>query len=155
MGSPAMTKLDDALRGISRLGLDTSPVIYFIEANPKYDAVVTEVFQRITGGAPEGFSSVISLAEVLVLPLRQGDQKLVKDFTDLLSHSRHFTLSSITPTIAVSAADLRARYTSLRTPDALQIAAALDSKCQAFLTNDVKLRQVKELPILILDDLEL
>jgi hypothetical protein len=43
-------KLDDGLRGVARLGLDSSPVIYFIEANAKYDALVVEVFNRIIAG---------------------------------------------------------------------------------------------------------
>jgi hypothetical protein len=47
-----MTKLDDALMGVTRLGFDTSPVIYFVEANPQYDALVTEIFQRVSNGAP-------------------------------------------------------------------------------------------------------
>jgi len=50
MGSPAMTKLDDALIGVRRLSFDTSPVIYFVEANPQYDALVTEIFQRVSNG---------------------------------------------------------------------------------------------------------
>ncbi len=38
-----MTKLSQALAGVTKLGFDTSPVIYFIEANAQYDALVTEV----------------------------------------------------------------------------------------------------------------
>jgi predicted nucleic acid-binding protein len=48
--------------------------------------------------------------------------------------------------------DLRARY-PVRTPDALQIAAALSNGCQAFLTNDKRLKPVSELKILVLDDI--
>ncbi len=29
-----MTKLDDALAGVTLLGFDTSPIIYFVEAHP-------------------------------------------------------------------------------------------------------------------------
>jgi predicted nucleic acid-binding protein len=43
----------------------------------------------------------------------------------------------------------------LRTPDALQIATALEAGCEAFLSNDAGLRRVTELRVLILDDLEL
>ncbi len=35
-------RLDDALRGVTRLGFDTSPFIYFVEAHPRYDALVTD-----------------------------------------------------------------------------------------------------------------
>lgn len=42
-----MTTVEDALVGVSRLAIDTAPVIYFIEAHPRYDAVVSRVFQLI------------------------------------------------------------------------------------------------------------
>jgi hypothetical protein len=66
MGSPAVTKLDQALAGVTRLGFDTSPVIYFIEANARYDALVTEIFRRVSTGISEGITSVITLTEVLI-----------------------------------------------------------------------------------------
>jgi len=34
--------LDDALVGVSSLGIDTAPIIYLIEAHPRYDELVTE-----------------------------------------------------------------------------------------------------------------
>lgn len=60
----------------------------------------------------------------------------------------------MTASIAETAAELRARY-NLRTPDALQIAVALENNCDAFLCNDNGLKRVTELKILILDELEL
>jgi hypothetical protein len=43
--------------------------------------------------------------------------------------------------VAERAAELRARY-NLRTPDALQVATALVRRCEAFLTNDARLKRV-------------
>jgi predicted nucleic acid-binding protein len=149
-----MTGLDDALAGVARLGFDTPPVIYFVEAYPQYDALVTEVFQRVTDGRLFGFTSVITLAEVLIQPLRLGNPHLVQEYRDLLLHSNNFQTLAITPDIAESAADLRARY-ALRTPDALQVAAALHAGCEAFLTNDAGLKRVTDLRVLVLDDLEI
>lgn len=68
-------------------------------------------------------------------------------------NSENFALVPIDYAIAEQAADLRARY-NLRTPDALQIAAALSAGCQAFATNDRQLQRVTELSIVILDDLQ-
>jgi hypothetical protein len=65
MGPSPVTHLDDALAGVARLGLDTAPIIYFVEAHPNYDARVTAVFQRIATGALTAYTSVISLREVL------------------------------------------------------------------------------------------
>ena len=47
---------------------------------------------------------------------------------------------------------LRAQY-NITLPDALQIAVAIESKCDVFLTNDANLKRVKELKILVLKDL--
>ncbi len=55
--------------------------------------------------------------------------------------------------IADRAAALRAAY-ALRTPDTLQLAAALEAGCEAFLTNDRRLGRVQDLHVLVLDDLE-
>lgn len=44
---------------------------------------------------------------------------------------------------------------NLRSPDALQIAIALENNCDAFLCNDNGLMRVIELQILVLDNLEL
>ena len=148
-----MKKLDDALSGVTLLGFGTSPIIYFVEAHPQYDALVTEIFQRITDGKLEGRTSAISLSEVLVHPLRRGDNKLAEQYRDLLLHSDNFGLVSVDPRIAEQAAELRARH-NFRTPDALQIAAALSAGCEVLVTNDVALKRVTEIRVLVLGDLE-
>ena len=38
--------LDDALAGVTVVGFDTAPIIYLIEANPRYDVQVTEIFRQ-------------------------------------------------------------------------------------------------------------
>jgi predicted nucleic acid-binding protein len=147
-------KLDDALAGVDRLGLDTPPFIYLIERNPAYLDLVREVFLRITAGQLAAHSSVITLTEVLTQPYHAGNDMLVRRYRRFLLRSRNFSLAPITAAIAEQAASLRARY-GLRTPDALQISAALAAGCSAFLTNDARLQRVTELRVLVLDELEL
>lgn len=53
--------------------------------------------------------------------------------------------------ISETAARLRAKY-AIKSPDALQIATGLYYSADKFLTNDVMLRKVNEIEILILDD---
>ena len=45
---------------------------------------------------------------------------------------------------------LRAKYPSVKPPDAIHLATAISSGADAFFTNDKKLEQVEEIPILIL-----
>jgi len=146
--------ISDALNGVTALGLDTAPVIYFVEAHPKYDARVTDVFQRIGEGRMSGATSLITLTEVLTQPIAAGNGKLQEEYRDLLLNSKNFQSLQIDETIAEDAARLRARY-NLRTPDALQVATALNAGCQAFLTNDAKLARVNDIRVLVLDDLSL
>ena len=149
-----MRRLDEVLRDITLLGFDTAPLIYFVERHPAYLDLMRTVLRRVEAGSITGYSSVVTLTEVLTLPIRVGNIAVAQAYRDVLLHSRHFILVSIDAAVAEQAADLRARYT-LRTPDALQIAAALYRGCQAFLTNDTTLKRVTDLQILVLDELEL
>jgi len=147
-------KLDDALKGVSRLAFDTSPVIYFVEANPAYDKLVSNIFNRVAVGELEGWTSVITLSEVLVQPMMKGRTDLQRLYRELLLHSSNFHTVPITEQIAERAAGIRAVY-GLHLPDAIQIAFALDADCQAILCNDRAMNRVKELAVLVLDDVEL
>lgn len=149
-----MTRLTESLEGVTQLSLDTAPIIYFVEAYPHYDALVTNIFQRIANGDLIGVTSVISLTEVLVQPVLHANTALQRQYRDLLLHSRYFRTLPINSAVAEKAAEMRARY-RLRTPDALQIALALITGCEAFLTNDATLRRVTDLRVVVLDDLKL
>lgn len=146
-------KLAEALSGVRRLGVDTAPLIYFIEEHPRYGPIVSPVFQLITDGQLTGVTTVVTLVEVLTLPLQRGDQRLADAYKVVLGSSDNLAMVSIDAAIAERAAALRARH-GLRTPDALQIAAALNTGCEAFLTNDARLSKVSELRVLVLDTFE-
>ena len=148
-----MITLDDALADVTTLGFDTSPVIYLIETHPDYDVLITEIFRRIDRGSMTGFTSAITLTEVLTQPLKQGQVHLQKEYRDLLLHSANFYTLPINAEIAEQAAGLRAQY-GLRTPDALQVAAAKTANCHAFLTNDKALKRIEDVKVIILDELE-
>jgi predicted nucleic acid-binding protein len=154
MGCAPLTNLEDALTGVAALGFDTPPFIYFVERHPSYVDVVRDLFRRIDLGLLSGFASVITLTEVLTMPKRLDDRRLEREYRDLLLRSRNFAVVPIDTRIAEEAAEIRAQY-RLRTPDALQVAAALRAGCDAFLTNDAQLVRVTELRVITLDDLEL
>jgi predicted nucleic acid-binding protein len=151
---PSPVKIDIALSGVTALGFDTAPLIYFVERHPAYLHLMRVIIHQVDTGQIAGFSSVITLTEVLTHPKRLARKDVEKAYYDLLVNSRNFSLQPITIQIAEQAADLRARY-NLRTPDALQLAAALNTGCQAFLSNDRALQRISDIQILLLEDLEL
>lgn len=148
-----MIKVETALQGVTKLFLDTAPVIYFVEANPNYLQVVESIFEKIEDGLA-AITSPVTLAECLVIPYRLGLTQLQQDFTDLIVNTDNISFTSIDDVIAKSAADIRAR-SNLSLPDALQISVAIRSGCDAFLTNDVKLKRLTELQVVAIDELEI
>lgn len=149
-----MIKIDEALTGVTKLGIDTSPFIYFVERFPVYVDRVREIFRRVDAGEVTGYTSTLTVTEVLTQPKRAGNRQVEASYRAMLYQSRHLELQVINAAIAERAADLRAAY-HLRTPDALQMAAALEVGCEAFLTNDAALQRVTEVRVLVLDELDL
>lgn len=144
--------LPEELARISSIFIDTAPIIYYIEAHPDFGPLAKEVVTAFQSGNLTAYSSVMTLAEVLPKPIESGDEKLARKFADFLKHGRHLTMIEISERIAESAGKLRGRYPVLKTVDAVQIAAALEIGSEAFLTNDVKLKQIKELKVMVLKD---
>ncbi len=136
-----------------KVGIDTAPIIYFVEAHPTYDSIVSGVFRQIAQGEIRGVTSVITLAEVLIHPLRRNAIDLHQRYRKLLLHSANFETISITSDVAELGAMLRARY-NIRLPDALQLAAAISMDCHFFLTNDKRLAKVTEITVKQLSSLE-
>lgn len=149
-----MIALPAALSDIKHLYLDTAPLIYFIERHETYLPIVREVIRDIDQGNFKGFSSTLTLTEVLTHPKRSNNILLAEAYRNLILSGHNFTMVSIDATIAEIAADMRAKY-ALRTPDALQIATALHTHCEVFLTNDKALKRVSEITILLIDELHL
>jgi predicted nucleic acid-binding protein len=58
------------------------------------------------------------------------------------------------PLLAANPQSYGAKY-NLTLTDAIQAAAAMRAACDAFLTNDRDLRRVRELMVLVLEELEL
>jgi predicted nucleic acid-binding protein len=126
-----------ALRG-STVGLDTAPLIYFIEENPLYLASLRRFFAAVDQGHFSVVTSILTLTEVLIHPLRQGNYRLAADYRRILLHANHINTLPLSAEIAEEAARLRARH-NLRTPDSVQIATAITAGATSFLTNDSQL----------------
>ncbi|MBO0352207.1 hypothetical protein J0895_24615 [Phormidium pseudopriestleyi FRX01] len=69
------------------VGLDTAPLIYFIEENPTYINMMDAFFEAMERGEFRVVTSVITLLEVLVYPLRQLDRTLADRYRNILSFS--------------------------------------------------------------------
>lgn len=142
----------DPIQG-STVFLDTAPVIYFVEESPSYSEIVSPFFHAASSGTIQAITSVVTLSEVLVVPLRNGSDALAGRYRQFLSPAGGVELYLITQQIAEEAALIRATYRRIRMPDALQMATALVVGARYFLTNDKALPDVPNLHMLVLDNL--
>lgn len=134
------------------VGLDTAPLIYFMEQNPNYLEMMRVFFRAFDRGDFRMVTSTVTLVEVLVHPLRQGNTILAQEYREILLNQESLTVVELTPDIAETAAQLRASY-NLRSPDAIQMATAICEGASFFLTNDARLPSLPGLTVLVLEKL--
>jgi predicted nucleic acid-binding protein len=132
--------------GEGPIGVDTAVFIYFIEEHPRFLPLLEPLFQAVAAGRRELLTSALTLLEVLVVPYRSRDYALAERYEALLTRSRGVRVAEISRDHLRAAAQLRAA-TGIRTPDALQLAAAMLAGCNVFLTNDRDLPAIAGLRI--------
>jgi predicted nucleic acid-binding protein len=137
--------------GRGPVGLDTAVFIYFIEEHPRFLPVVAPVFSAVASGRLPAITSAVTLLETLVIPYRSGNTALAARYEALLTKSRGIRFMDLDRPLLRSGAQLRAVF-SIRTPDALQLAAALSGGCSVYLTNDRSLPRIPGLAILQVGD---
>ncbi len=140
------------LRG-KTVGLDTAPIIYFIERNPLYVDMMRSFFQAVQKNECAVVTSTITLLETLVVPLRHGNINLARQYRDILFKTKGHITISLFPSIAEEAARLRASH-NISTPDSIQMATAIFGGASFFLTNDTRFPSLPNLKTLVLEDLK-
>ena len=134
-----------------RIGLDTNVLIYYIEEHPIFLKKIEPLIDKIVQGKATGITSYVTLLELLVKPLREGRLDLVDQYRAILTGQ--LEMVPIDEAVSVKAAQLRAKY-GFRTPDAIQLASVIQKKGDVFITNDRGLKNVKEIKILTLEEID-
>lgn len=145
-------RVDAVLRGVVNLYMDTSPFIYYTEKRIEFIEKMRAVFLYQERHQMNVLTSVITVSECMTKPIKEKDAQLIKLYEHLFEETSGIDLIDVSFAISRKSADLRAQY-GLRTPDALHIATAIISGCQAFLTNDIALKRINELKVWVLDDI--
>ena len=139
--------------GYKRIFVDTAPFIYYIEQNPEYFDKAKRFFMQAYEDDVELVTSVITMEEYLVFPYRNNSHYYISLFDRLIT-TLGIKVVSIDEVIAKKAAGIRAEYKAFKAMDALQIATAMISGCDLFLTNDKQLRQFRDVKCITVDEWE-
>ena len=115
--------------------LDTNIFIYLIEENKLYLNQVDKLLIFLEQNRYEIITSTLTLGEILTKPYKDNRVDLVKIYQEFFEDIKLIELNA---QIASLFAQIRANY-GIKTPDAVQLASAIYSKSDLFVTNDDKL----------------
>lgn len=139
--------------GHERILIDTAPLIYLLAADEPRGGYVRSVLEDAMRGRFNLWLSQITVAELLVRPLREGDEGAARAARSLVDDAARFSTVDVDRRVAEEAAGLRAA-TRLGLPDALVAASAVVAGCTALLGNDAGFHRLGErVAYLHLDDL--
>jgi uncharacterized protein len=134
---------------MSRVYLDTSAIIYFIEAeSPFHAAAVQNVAGFRSDPKSRLVTSRLSRLECRVKPLRDSNKELLARY-DAFFKRRRLVIADVTAAVVERATDLRARH-RFKTPDAIHLATAIEEHADLFLTGDEDLKRCTEVKVEIL-----
>lgn len=134
-----------------RTYLDANVFIYVLEGHERFGPALRPLLRAIGDGMLAVVTSELTLAETLVGPLRQGLTAQAQTYHRYLTSRPGFDVQPVTRAVLVEAARLRAA-TSLKLPDVIHAATALQHGCAVFLTNDNRIKAVPSLDVLRLAD---
>lgn len=129
------------------IALDTNIFIYALK-DGYLSRGVNKLFTEITLKKPQVFISVIVIEEFFVRVYKQKAEKEIPSLLNFLTSNGSTTIVNTTVQIALVAAKIRASYPSLRAPDAIHLATAIQSGARLFITADRRLpKKIGELTI--------
>jgi predicted nucleic acid-binding protein len=122
---------------VSRIFLDTNFFIYLLEGSGPQATRTRYLLRAFSTRQDEILTSVMSLGEVLVTPMRAGDHALAQRYRQIF----HSPGISVLPFVEQAAEGFAALLVGgkVKPPDAIQLATAGAAGCDLFLTNDERL----------------
>ena len=120
-----------------RVYVDSSALIYTLEAPQIYPRLQTEFFDLFKRGDLTMVTSWITLAEVLIKPLQAGDTLTASGYRAFFSPSIYFEIVPVDQDVADRAAQLRSSL-GFKLPDAIHLATGARANCSHFLTGDAQ-----------------
>ena len=121
-----------------RLYFDANVFIYGIEGFEPYRAFLHDLFALIDDRAVHVATSEITLAEVLVVPLRENKSELVAVYLELFAPEGPLEILPVSRQILMKSAEIRAN-SSAKPIDAIHIATAMAVRSNVFISDDRRL----------------
>jgi len=130
-----------------RVYVDTNVVIRGLERTDAGAGEVGRLSDLATRGKLALVTSELTLSEVLVAPLRHGDELLAQAYRDFLIEDRVIDLRPVSREVLAASARIRAR-SGAAFPDAIHLATAILAGCDRVVSYDRRLRDLSDLAVI-------
>ncbi len=124
---------------IADVYVDANILIYIVEGNKALASELKQIVEALDAGVLRAVTSELTLAEVLIGSLRNGDQALAGTYRSLLTSSKVIRAVPVSVAILERSAAIRCNSTTLL-PDAIHLATAELAGCKYMLTEDRQLQ---------------
>jgi predicted nucleic acid-binding protein len=131
-----------------RIYCDSVILIYYLEGAPSFKARATARLTALWNAGDVVVTSDLVRLECQMLPIRLGDLRRISDF-DLLFAQPNVEKVPFDSAIFDRATTIRAWY-NFKLGDCLHLAAAVETRCDRFLTNDTRLAAFTDIPVEVL-----
>ncbi|MGD0958687.1 MAG: type II toxin-antitoxin system VapC family toxin [Methylomonas sp.] len=132
-----------------KLFLDACSIIYLIVSQQEQGRKIRLLVDEALKSNGQLVVSRLSFLECRVLPLKSRNSALL-DCYDRFFQLHSLAIIELDAIVIDIAAELRANHSgSLRTPDAIQLACAITSGADQFLTGDKKLAAIQEIKVTV------
>lgn len=138
----------------ARIYMDTNTFIAFAEGVESARAPVSDLFSGADSKKWQLVTSELTLAEVLIRPLRLGQQELIALYEQLLAPREGLLRQPVSLEILRTSAQPGGAL-GMKLADAIHAATAHEFSCQFLITEDKRVRSFEQVVVLRLADLVL
>jgi predicted nucleic acid-binding protein len=122
-----------------RIYLDANVFIAAYESRTARSDHAWWILNAIEDGEFVGTTSELTLAEVLVKPIEDGDEDMVRRYKEIIMPSRELDVLIVDREVLAEAAVMRTMRKSLKLPDAIHVASARRAGCAHIVSDDRRL----------------
>ncbi|MDZ4842954.1 MAG: PIN domain-containing protein [Hyphomicrobium aestuarii] len=135
-----------------RYYLDANVFIYAVENHPRFSLAARHVLSLMGRDGRVGVTSELTLAEILVKPLRDGKSDQVQIYGEMVVNTGALEVLGVSRSLLRVAAEIRA-CSVIKLADAIHIATARLGHCTMVVTEDARLRSAALLAAMSLHEI--
>lgn len=134
-----------------KIAIDSNVFIYYLEDDGALGQAAEELLNLVVANKDTGVASELVYLEMLSdTDITPSQLSKIEEFLS----SSTVVFGVVNKSVLLYAAKLRRKHSTLKAPDAIHLATAINSKCDVFVTNDKKLASLKqsEIKVVLLTD---